>query len=97
LITGMDQFTLQPAAGAHGELTGLFIIKAALEDKGETNRDTILIPDSAHGTNPASAALAGFKVQKVPSSPEGIIEPETLKTYLGSNIAGMMLTNPNTL
>jgi glycine dehydrogenase subunit 2 len=97
LITGMDQFTLQPAAGAHGELTGLFIIKAALEDKGETDRDTILIPDSAHGTNPASAALAGFKVQKVPSSPEGIIEPETLKTYLGSNIAGMMLTNPNTL
>ncbi len=97
LITGMDQFTLQPAAGAHGELTGLFIIKAALEDRGETNRDTILIPDSAHGTNPASAALAGFKVQKVPSSPEGIIEPDTLRSYLGANIAGMMLTNPNTL
>ncbi|NLW55992.1 MAG: aminomethyl-transferring glycine dehydrogenase subunit GcvPB [Firmicutes bacterium] len=96
-ITGMDEFTLQPAAGAHGELTGLLIIKAALLEQGETDRDTILIPDSAHGTNPASAALVGFKVQTVPTSPAGIIEPETLKPYLNSNVAGLMLTNPNTL
>ena len=96
-ITGMDEFTLQPAAGAHGELTGMLIIKAALLDQGETERDTILIPDSAHGTNPASAALAGFKVQTIPSSSAGIIEPETLKPYLTPKVAGMMLTNPNTL
>jgi len=96
-ITGMDAFTLQPAAGAHGELTGMLIIKAALKDRGETDRDLILIPDSAHGTNPASAALAGFQVQKVPSSANGIIEPEMLKPYLTPRVAGLMLTNPNTL
>lgn len=96
-ITGMDAFTLQPAAGAHGELTGLLIIKAALTEQGESGRDTILIPDSAHGTNPASATLVGFKVQTVPTSSAGVIEPETLKPYLGPNVAGLMLTNPNTL
>ena len=96
-ITGMDAYTLQPAAGAHGELTGLLIIKAALRDQGELARDTILIPDSAHGTNPASAALAGFKVQKIPSSAAGIIEPDDLKPYLSPQVAGLMLTNPNTL
>ena len=95
-ITGMDAFTLQPAAGAHGELTGLLIMKAALRDQGELARDTILIPDSAHGTNPASAALAGFKV-KIPSSAAGIIEPDDLKPYLSPQVAGLMLTNPNTL
>ena len=96
-ITGMDAFTLQPAAGAHGELTGLLIIKAALRDQGEHAREIILIPDSAHGTNPASAALAGFKVQKIPSSPAGIIEPDDLRPYLSPRVAGLMLTNPNTL
>jgi glycine dehydrogenase subunit 2 len=96
-LTGMDSFTLQPAAGAHGELTGMLILKAAFLDQGETERDTILIPDSAHGTNPASAALAGFKVQKIPSSTAGIIDPKDLKAYLTPHIAGLMLTNPNTL
>ena len=96
-LTGMDAFTLQPAAGAHGELTGMLILKAALLDQGETERDTILIPDSAHGTNPASAALAGFKVQKIPSSAAGIIDPKDLKPYLSPQVAGLMLTNPNTL
>lgn len=96
-ITGMDAFTLQPAAGAHGELTGMLIIKAALRDRGQLERDTILIPDSAHGTNPASAALAGFQVKKIPSSTAGIIEPDDLKPYLTPQVAGLMLTNPNTL
>lgn len=96
-ITGMDAFTLQPAAGAHGELTGMLILKAALKDRGEADRDLILIPDSAHGTNPASAALAGFQVQKIPSTEAGIIEPEALKPYLTPRVAGLMLTNPNTL
>lgn len=96
-ITGMDEFTLQPAAGAHGELTGMLIIKAALLEQGETERDTILIPDSAHGTNPASATLAGFKVQTIPSSAAGIIEPDALKPFLTPRVAGLMLTNPNTL
>ncbi|HEY8391509.1 MAG TPA: aminomethyl-transferring glycine dehydrogenase subunit GcvPB [Capillibacterium sp.] len=96
-ITGMDAFTPQPAAGAHGELTGMLILKAALKDRGETHRNLILIPDSAHGTNPASAALAGFEVQKIPSSPDGILEPQMLKPYLSPRVAGLMLTNPNTL
>ncbi|HEY8345608.1 MAG TPA: aminomethyl-transferring glycine dehydrogenase subunit GcvPB [Bacillota bacterium] len=96
-ITGMDAFTLQPAAGAHGELTGLLILKAALKDRGEAHRDLILIPDSAHGTNPASAALAGFQVQKIPSSANGILDPEMLKPFLSPRVAGLMLTNPNTL
>ena len=73
----MDEFTLQPLPAHEDELTGLLIMKAALLEQGETARDTILIPDSAHGTNPASAALVGFKVQTVPTSPAGIIEPET--------------------
>src|SRR5690606_17818795 len=96
-LTGMDEFTLQPAAGAHGELTGLFIMKAALQERGEDERNVILVPDTAHGTNPASAALAGFTVRTIPSSPEGIIEPAALEPYLGPTLAGMMLTNPNTL
>jgi len=96
-LTGMDEYTLQPAAGAHGEQTGLFIIKAALRERGEKERNVILVPDTAHGTNPASATRTGFTVRTVPSSPEGIIEPAALEPHLGPKLAGMMLTNPNTL
>jgi glycine dehydrogenase subunit 2 len=96
-ITGMDNFTLQPAAGAHGELTALLIIQAYFRDKGEKNRNKILVPTSAHGTNPASAAMAGFEVVPVNYNPEGLIDLDHLKTLLGNDIAALMLTNPNTL
>ncbi|MDD2579770.1 MAG: aminomethyl-transferring glycine dehydrogenase subunit GcvPB [Eubacteriales bacterium] len=96
-ITGMAQFTLQPAAGAHGELTGLMIIRAWHQQQNETTRDEILIPDSAHGTNPASAALAGFKVVEIPSDADGCVDLQALRRSLGPKTAGIMLTNPNTL
>ncbi len=96
-ITGMDHFTLQPAAGAHGELTALLIIKAYLKDRGEVNRTKILIPASAHGTNPASAALAGFDIITVNCNSEGLVDLEHLQSLIGPDIAGLMLTNPNTL
>ncbi|HOJ92132.1 MAG TPA: aminomethyl-transferring glycine dehydrogenase subunit GcvPB [Dictyoglomaceae bacterium] len=95
-ITGMDRFTFQPSAGAHGELTALLIIKKYLQDKGE-DRDTVLVPDSAHGTNPASASMAGFKIIEVPSDERGLVSPKTLSKYLNEKIAVLMLTNPNTL
>ncbi len=95
-ITGMAEFTLQPLAGAHGELTGAMIIAAYHKDRGEM-RKKMLIPDSAHGTNPASAALAGFEVISVPSNKNGTVDVEKLKTYLSDDLAGMMMTNPNTL
>lgn len=96
-ITGMDNFSLQPSAGAHGEFAGLLIIKAYLKSKSFSHKDTILIPDSAHGTNPASAAMAGFKVVKIPSDERGNIDIEIFKQSIDENTAGLMLTNPNTL
>ncbi|MGC8972303.1 MAG: aminomethyl-transferring glycine dehydrogenase subunit GcvPB [bacterium] len=95
-ITGMSAFTLQPAAGAHGELTGLLIAKAYFRDRKE-KRDLVIIPDSAHGTNPASAAMAGFKVVEVKSDDRGLVSPSVIKPFLNDNVALIMLTNPNTL
>lgn len=96
-ITGMDQVSLQPAAGAHGELTGLMMIRSYHLSRGETCRTKIIIPDSAHGTNPASAAAAGFEVVEVKSDARGGVDLEALKQAAGSDTAGLMLTNPNTL
>lgn len=96
-ITGMDGFTLQPAAGAHGELTGLMIIKAYHRNKGDVKRTKIIVPDSAHGTNPASAAVCGFDVVEVKSDKNGLVDLSSLKSILNDEIAGFMLTNPNTL
>lgn len=96
-ITGMDKMTLQPAAGAHGELTGLMLIKAYHEKRGDSKRTKIIVPDSAHGTNPASAAMAGFDAVEVKSTAEGLVDIESLKEVLSDEIAGLMLTNPNTL
>jgi glycine dehydrogenase subunit 2 len=95
-ITGMKRFSLQPAAGAHGELTGCLIIRKYHKDRGE-DRDEMIIPDSAHGTNPASAAMAGFKVIEIPTNEEGLVDIEALKSAVGKRTAGMMMTNPNTL
>ncbi|MHB1610129.1 MAG: aminomethyl-transferring glycine dehydrogenase subunit GcvPB [Sulfobacillus sp.] len=95
-ISGMDRVTLQPAAGAHGELTGILMIKKYLEHRGE-HRTTVLVPDSAHGTNPATAAMAGFKVQEVPSNSRGGVDVEALRGLVNQDTAGLMLTNPNTL
>src|SRR5699024_4765227 len=88
---------LQPAAGAHGELTGLMLIKAYHENRGENQRTKIIIPDSAHGTNPASAIMAGFETVEVKSNEKGLVDTESLKAVLNDEIAGLMLTNPNTL
>ncbi len=96
-ITGMDRFTLQPAAGAHGELTALLIIKAYLLNRGETNRTKVLVPTSAHGTNPASAAMAGFEIITVNCDTDGLIDLNHLKSLLSSDTAALMMTNPNTL
>ncbi len=96
-ITGMDELTLQPAAGAHGEMTGLMVMKAALEHRGEKKRTKIIVPDSAHGTNPASATMAGFEVMVVPSDERGNVDVENLKSLMSDEVAGIMLTNPNTL
>ena len=93
----MDQFTLQPAAGAHGELTGVMMIKAYHNKRGDRGRTTMLIPDSAHGTNPATANVVGYRVEEVKSDPRGLVDLEDLKSKLGPHIAGLMLTNPNTL
>jgi len=96
-ITGMSKFSLQPAAGAHGELTGLMIIKAFHKYNGNVNRKKILVPDSSHGTNPASAALAGFNVVQIKSNKDGNVDIDDLKLHVSDDIAGLMLTNPNTL
>lgn len=96
-ITGMERVSLQPAAGAHGEMTGLMIIKAYHENRGETRRTKIIIPDSAHGTNPASAAVAGFDVVEVKSGERGGVDIDELKSLMSDEVAGLMLTNPNTL
>lgn len=96
-LTGMDAFTLSPAAGAHGEFTGMLIIKQYHESRGDAKRVKMLVPDSAHGTNPASAAMAGFQVVNVHSREDGLVDLEHLKSLLGDDVAGIMLTNPNTL
>ena len=95
-ITGMDAVTLKPAAGAHGELTGMMVIKKYFEVKGE-KRKKVIIPDSAHGTNPASAHLCGFDVVPVKSNDKGQVDIEALKELLDDNVAAIMMTNPNTL
>ncbi len=96
-ITGMERISLQPAAGAHGEVTGLMIIKAYHEHRGEGKRKKILVPDTAHGTNPASAAMIGFEVIQVKSDQRGNVDLDTLKAVMNDEIAGLMLTNPSTL
>ena len=96
-ITGMDAMSFQPAAGAHGELTGLMLIKKYHELSGHTERNKIIVPDSAHGTNPASSAMCGFTVINIPSAEDGCVDLEQLKAACGPDTAGLMLTNPNTL
>lgn len=96
-ITGMDRMTFQPAAGAHGEFTGLLLIKAYHESRGDQKRRKIIVPDSAHGTNPASAAMAGYTVVSIPSAPDGGVDLEKLRAAAGEDVAGLMLTNPNTV
>lgn len=95
-VTGMDAVTLQPAAGAHGELTGMMVIKKYFEVKGE-KRKKVIIPDSAHGTNPASANLCGFEIVPVKSNEKGQVDIDALKELLDSDVAAIMMTNPNTL
>jgi glycine dehydrogenase subunit 2 len=96
-ITGMDHFTLQPAAGAQGEFTGLLIARAYHESNKDFNRDEVILPDTSHGTNPASAAMAGYKVIEIPSTKEGTVDLEMLEKVLSEKTACFMLTNPNTL
>jgi glycine dehydrogenase subunit 2 len=96
-ITGMERVSLQPAAGAHGEVTGLMIIKAYHNNRGDYKRNKIIIPDSAHGTNPASASVAGFDMVEVKSDDRGGVDIDALKSLMSDEIAGLMLTNPNTL
>ncbi|HSP55402.1 MAG TPA: aminotransferase class V-fold PLP-dependent enzyme, partial [Dehalococcoidia bacterium] len=96
-ITGMDAVSLAPAAGAQGELSGILMVKKYLEDRGETERGKVLVPDSAHGTNPATAAMAGFDVVTVPSDADGNAHLASLREALDSTVAAMMLTLPSTL
>ena len=96
-LTGMAHFTFEPCAGAHGELTGLMLIRQYHISRGDLARTKIIVPDSAHGTNPASAAVCGLEVVEVKSGPDGLVDVESLKPLLGPQIAGIMMTNPNTL
>ncbi len=96
-ISGLAKFTLNPFAGAHGELTGLMVIRSYHERRGDTKRTKVIVPDSAHGTNPASAAVCGFDVVEVKSTPEGIVDVDDLRSLLDDTVAAMMMTNPNTL
>ena len=99
-LAGLSEFTLNPFAGAHGELTGLMIIRAYHEKRGDLKRTKVIVPDSAHGTNPASAAVCGLDVLEVKSTDKGLVDVEDLKVIIekeGENVAGMMMTNPNTL
>ncbi len=95
-ITGMEAITLQPAAGAHGEMTGILLMRAYLQSKGDP-RKKILIPDSAHGTNPATAAICGYAVENLKSNARGMVDIEALAAQMNEDVAGLMLTNPNTL
>ena len=96
-ITGMAEFTLNPFAGAHGELTGLMVIRQYHMARGDFKRTRIIVPDSAHGTNPASAAVCGLEIVQVKSNADGLVDVEDLKPLLDDTIAGIMMTNPNTL
>lgn len=96
-ITGMDRMTLQPAAGAHGEFVGLLLMKAYHQKRQDTKRTKIIVPDSAHGTNPASVSMSGFSVVSIPSGEDGCVDLEQLKAVIGDDVAGLMLTNPNTV
>ena len=96
-ITGMAEFTLDPFAGAHGELTGLMVIRQYHMSRGDHKRTRIIVPDSAHGTNPASAAVCGLEIVQVKSNTMGLVDVEDLKPLLDDTIAGIMMTNPNTL
>jgi len=95
-ICGMDAITLQPAAGAHGEMTGVMLIRAYFQAEGE-NRKKILVPDSAHGTNPATAVICGFEVENLKSNPQGNVDTAALAAQMTGDVAGLMVTNPNTL
>jgi glycine dehydrogenase subunit 2 len=94
-LTGMDAVAMSPKAGAHGELCGILCIRAALEKRGDA-REVILVPESAHGTNPATAAFAGYRVEDIPATAEGRVDIAALKARLGPDVAGVMITNPNT-
>ncbi len=96
-ITGMDDMTFQSAAGAHGEFTGVLLIKQYHDARHDTRRTKIIVPDSAHGTNPATAAMCGYTIVNIPSAPNGCVDLEALKAVLGEDTAGLMLTNPNTV
>lgn len=96
-ITGMDAMGFQPAAGAHGEFTGLLLIKKYHDAHSDTKRTKIIVPDSAHGTNPASAVMAGFTAVNVPSGPDGCVDLDALRAAVDDTTAGLMLTNPNTV
>jgi glycine dehydrogenase subunit 2 len=96
-IGGFSGISLQPAAGAHGELTGILIIRAYHQDRGDTDRNKILVPDSAHGTNPATTTMSGLRVVELPSDARGNVDLDTLRAECDDTVAGLMLTNPNTL
>ena len=96
-ISGFDAVTLQPAAGAHGELTGILVVRAYHESRGDAARTKVIVPDSAHGTNPATAAMAGYQVITVPSDARGNVDLDALRKVVGPDTAAMMITNPNTL
>ena len=96
-IAGLPAVTLQPAAGAHGELTGILICRKALQACGHCGRDTVLIPDSAHGTNPATSAMSGFRVVEVKSDARGNVDLDDLRAKADRSLVALMLTNPNTL
>jgi glycine dehydrogenase subunit 2 len=96
VITGMDAVTLQPAAGAHGEFTGLLMIRALQEHRGNP-RKKILVPDSAHGTNPATASMVGYSVENIESNDRGMVDMERLSRHVTEDVAGLMITNPNTV
>ncbi len=96
-VSGLHEFTLNPFAGAHGELTGLMVIRAYHQQRGDLKRTKVIVPNSAHGTNPASAAVCGLEIVEVKSTANGTVDVEDLKPLLGDDIAGMMMTNPNTL
>ena len=96
-ICGMRAVTLQPAAGAQGELTGILMIRAYHRERGDTDRDEVLVPDSSHGTNPATASMAGYRTITIPSAPDGGVDVEAFRAALGPRTAAVMITNPSTL
>src|SRR5204863_6798971 len=94
-LTGMPAVAMSPKAGAHGELCGILCIRAALEARGDA-RSVVLVPESAHGTNPATAAFAGYRVESIPATPAGRVDVAALEARLGPDVAAVMITNPNT-